>query len=536
MRFTIMQHAVGCRRDGSAADDLISGQEGALMRLLILHRGHSLTREDIARHLSRPGRPAVSPDSVPAYIGRLRSRTGPDFVRSNAGGYSCGLNEVEVDAFVFETRVRQYHVDDVTDIDDEDNDYGEIYEQLLELHAMWHANPAQQFEDEQDDGFLIDTYRDFQRYWDCLNRCIVYSELHSRRKPRIEKAIDRLEQLLRQERTDEQLWALLFRAHASLSGHEGALMDLHERVRRQFPSRMPSELRYTISRIDDGHDDALFAIDQRRRLPADQRRVDDLVQTIGISPASELELRRSKLEPLECISQTVSRLCVAGILGTKWVADSYVRAQFARLLGRLDDEGGSVRFLLIDPDSEAYARFRELRWSEGGTQPIGMLQSLSADHPSFQVRLYSSLPTFRIVLIDQSIVSFSPYLMTPGTERARTGWEAPHIVLDRTAPWPLASTFETLFEETWRTATPLGPSVGSLAGECFGGRVQLVVGRGKGQRALSVWDVAVVGAAQQVPGQGQVPFPPVALGQVGVHDRSHPVQVGREPRQRGQRG
>ena len=85
-----------------------------------------------------------------------------------------------------------------------------------------------------------------------------------------------------------------------------------------------------------------------------------------------------------------------------------------------------------------------------------MLHSLSADHPSFQVRLYESLPTFRIVLIDQSIVSFSPYLMARGTERARTGWEAPHIVLDRTAAWPLASTFETLFEETWRTSKPLG--------------------------------------------------------------------------------
>jgi hypothetical protein len=53
--------------------------------------------------------------------------------------------------------------------------------------------------------------------------------------------------------------------------------------------------------------------------------------------------------------------------------------------------------------------------------------------------------------------------MTAGTQRARTGWEAPHIVLDRTAPWPLAQTFETLFEETWRTATPLAPSDGESA-------------------------------------------------------------------------
>ena len=82
---------------------------------------------------------------------------------------------------------------------------------------------------------------------------------------------------------------------------------------------------------------------------------------------------------------------------------------------------------------------------------------------SFQVRLYDALPTFRIVLIDQTVASFSPYPMAPGTQRARTGWEAPHIVL--TAPhrgrWPRPS--KMLFEETWGTATPLTPSAGEQA-------------------------------------------------------------------------
>ena len=116
-----------------------------------------------------------------------------------------------------------------------------------------------------------------------------------------------------------------------------------------------------------------------------------------------------------------------------------------------------MQFLLLNPESESYQKFSELRWSSGGVQPIDMLHRLSAAHPSFAVRLYDALPTFRIVLIDQSIVSFSPYLMEPGTDRGRTGWEAPHVVLDRTAPWPLARTFETLFAETWRTAVPLPP-------------------------------------------------------------------------------
>jgi hypothetical protein len=116
-----------------------------------------------------------------------------------------------------------------------------------------------------------------------------------------------------------------------------------------------------------------------------------------------------------------------------------------------------VRFLLIDPESEAYRRFSGLRWSTGGVRSISMLRSMSEAHRSFEIRLYGALPTFRIVLIDQSVVSFSPYLMDSAAERTKSGWEAPHIVLDRTAQWPLAHTFETLFNETWRTAAPLSP-------------------------------------------------------------------------------
>ena len=128
MRFTIMQRGVGFRHDEAAAEEVIGGQEGVLLRLLILYRGHPLTTDEIARHLTRTGRRAVNPDSVPAYAGRLRNRIGPGFVRNIVGGYSFGLEQAEVDAFVYEKLIEQYHVGDVTDIDDEENDYGEIYE------------------------------------------------------------------------------------------------------------------------------------------------------------------------------------------------------------------------------------------------------------------------------------------------------------------------------------------------------------------------------------------------------------------------
>ena len=457
MRFAIMQGTPGYYPHETAAEEAIAGQEGTALRVLILHRGRSLTKEEIAHHLTRSGKRTVSPSSVPGYIRRLRGTIGQDCVRSTAG-YSSGIDPADVDAFAFEKLVAEYGVCNIADdVDSMAPEYVGMYEKLLDLHVMWKANPALPFADDQDDEFLVSRYHDFERYWDCLRRSIIYVELRSRRKPRIEKAISRIEQLLGQDPHDEQSWALLFRARASLRGGEAVAPSLLARIQKQFPDGIPGELRYTVNRITSGHHDALFEIDRGQRSDEDQQRVNQLVQTIGISPASELELRRSKLEPLECISQTVSQLRFSGILATKWVADSYVLARFTRLLERLDNSGGSVQFLLIDPDSESYRRFAGLRWSSGSVQPIGMLRDLSAAHHCFTVRLYDALPTFRMVLIDQSIVSFSPYLMDPGTDRAQTGWEAPHIVLDRTAPWPLARTFETLFMETWRTATPLLP-------------------------------------------------------------------------------
>jgi DNA-binding SARP family transcriptional activator len=455
MRFVIMQVNPGYRHDEMAVEQTVFGQEGMVLRVLILHQGRALAKDEIARHLTRRSNRAVSPGSVPSYIARLRAKIGTDRVRSTAAGYSSDIDPVDVDAFRFEKTVEEYDLCNFADIDDIGSTQIDLYDNLLDLYAQWKTNPALSFADEQDDEYLASRYLDFERYRDCLKRCIIYAELRSRRKPRIEKAIGRIEQLLAQDPQDEQSWVLLFRARASLPGGAGAVPHLLARIQEKFPGGIPAELAYTVKRITNGHRDALFELDRGQRSQEDQQRVNQLVQTIGISPASELELRRSKLEPFECISQTVSMLRFCGILATKWVADSYILARFTELLERLDHSGGSVQFLLLDPESASYQRFSRLRWSPASVQPIDMLRQLVTAHPSFAVRLYDALPTFRIVLIDQSIVSFSPYLMDSVTQRARTGWEAPHIVLDRTAPWPLAHTFETLFDETWRTASPL---------------------------------------------------------------------------------
>ena len=83
MRFAIMQGTPGYRQDETSAEEPITGQEGTLLRLLLLRRGHPLGTEEIARHLSRSGKHTVSPSSVPGYVGRLRSRIGQDPIRNS---------------------------------------------------------------------------------------------------------------------------------------------------------------------------------------------------------------------------------------------------------------------------------------------------------------------------------------------------------------------------------------------------------------------------------------------------------------------
>lgn len=454
MRYRIMQGTPSYQSDDESFEERISGQEGVLLRLLILRRGDSISKEEIARHLTRAGRHTVHPTSVPGYVARLRDKLGQDAVRSVAG-YCSGISEANVDAFAFEAALKRLSVCDVADVDDLPSDFADKYDELLDLYGLWKANPALPFADDYDDELLVSTYREFEHGWECLKRAIIFAELSSRRKPRIEKAIGRIEQLLRQDPADEQSWALLIRARASLPGRESSTAFMQARIKEQFPNGPSRELQYVMDRIAGSYGDALFEIEHHPRAPEESRKIEELIQTIGISSASELELHRSKMEPLECISQTVSHLCFAGILATKWVADAYVRTEFEKLLEKLDNSAGSVKFLIIDPDSDGYRRFSDLRWSQDDIKAVNVLRSLTTAHRSFEVRLYDALPTFRIILIDQSVVVFSPYLMIAEQHRSKSGWDAPHIVLDRTAPWPLADTFETLFYEAWRAARPL---------------------------------------------------------------------------------
>lgn len=210
--------------------------------------------------------------------------------------------------------------------------------------------------------------------------------------------------------------------------------------------------------------DAAQAIPARTLTAEERGNLADVAQRLGISSNAALRLRASRVEPSECIDKTVSRLWFAGILGGKWVLDQPVLAKFELLLDRLDtgddaDDvvGKPVRLLIIDPTSRAFDDFQRLGMagSQRELDSIPLLRDLVQRHPSFAVHMYDCAPMFRIIIIDDSLVTVAPYLNVPAEFVPDHGWDMPHLVLTPSAQFPLAKSFEALFRDLWRRSKPI---------------------------------------------------------------------------------
>ncbi|QXF84284.1 hypothetical protein HBA53_24555 (plasmid) [Rhodococcus pyridinivorans] len=185
----------------------------------------------------------------------------------------------------------------------------------------------------------------------------------------------------------------------------------------------------------------------------------EIAEALGITTASTLRLRGEVMDPMQCIERTQNRLYFSGVLASKWVIDPGVRSAFDEMLTKLDalpERERDVRFLIIDPDGDAYSLLYQMRGGRLSSDSVPHLKELTRRHPSLQVKVIDALPAFRIVVIDDDMVSFSPYALEE--ERyatSRLGWEAPHVMLDPHAQYPLAEAFKLYFEERWNNARPI---------------------------------------------------------------------------------
>lgn len=172
---------------------------------------------------------------------------------------------------------------------------------------------------------------------------------------------------------------------------------------------------------------------------------------LGIADHTALALESSNVTPVQCCNDVVRTLKFSGIMANKWVLrpDSY--QAFEGLLTELDRHGeeGLVRLMIVDPDgpSAPVLRRRGLL-TDRELKSLPVLQDLLKRHPSFKIRMYDSLPIFRLIIVDNTYVTVAPYLNLP-TALPKDGWEVPQLALTPNAPYPLSQAFVTFFDEAW---------------------------------------------------------------------------------------
>ena len=463
-RIEIMRTDPVIEYNGQRAE--VTGRQRELFRLLILHQGRTVSNDLIAQLRG------TYIDTVRSKIRYLRGqlkKIGCDYLIENdrASGYRVCLNgDWHVDAWEFRETVEpldcRFDVDFAASISVELA--RENAEKLKRVLALWHDNPAATLPHEL--GFEA-TFDELKRRADDL---LIITRL---RIGEIREAMQALEHRARHA-PDDATWEFLLLAHDASGSQLALTWDkiIKHYTDRQNRARVPARLTHLMGKISASEllnpFSALEKDDENSTIETapvessedDAQSLLSLCALLGITTASQLRLAESHLTPQACIQRTRNRLYFAGVLASKWVIEPAIRSEFDELLTRLDRGNGEARFLVINPAGNAFKRLNDLREGNISTESIAPLKLLAERHHSLEVRLYDNLPAFRIVVIDDDVVSFSPYrLAADAYLSSGRGWDAPHVVLDPMANFPLAEAFLMVFTETWERAVPIGDAL-----------------------------------------------------------------------------
>jgi hypothetical protein len=485
---------------------------GPVLRLLALASGSYFSVSELSTIFK------MAKGSVYPMVKDLRNRLGGPswgkFAIDNKTGTGYGLlpDLVEVDAIRFQGMLRGLAIMTREIRDPDDLSVKEATAGCTSLEAalgMWRGNPARGLEEVEDDVHRY--YTVYETLHQDALRLRTLCELRIGSPGKLRDAILRLEDEVearnREGRTnpDVEPWRLLIRAYFSLGKHDkvqqifaAARVYYTQTLRQSVPSAIESS--YKRAQSNDRTFDLYSESDLVRRpirlekptsaqhgavravteptvdqladiirelrplVPEDQQPLISLLleligimSKIGISTASVLKLQGSKVEPKHCIRRVSKTLWFTGVLASKWVQTPAIRSELDDQLTILDEvEGGDVRFMILNPEGPVYKRLHDLRNGRLSAEHLPHLAALAKRHPCFRVRLFDHLPTFRILVIDRDFVTFSFYRLDETSYiESDGGLESPHIALDPLAPWPLASAFAGLFEESWAAAIDL---------------------------------------------------------------------------------
>lgn len=478
MRISVMHRTATAQADPDSPAVDITGQGWVLLRALVFQRAGVPTRL-LADEL-RSGTKGYKPSSIPSEIKRLRAKLGSELIQSiklhsdggdEENGYALSLgpgDEVDLDEF---ERLAQALGTEHLVFDDVPPGAGDDVEEKRDAYGLMTVNPGLQ------DSCITAVSSGYWRLQDYKNRLALATGFGYVRRwldgGRIVDATNGLSFLRNfasSGTADDEVWKLLFRVAGSLPNRDSLLPDLHALFDKHEQADASADLLDLIQRVE-AQDSAVLlgpvetsgvgvepveAL-QRKAFHEAEGNLADVAVLLGISANASLRLRDSRMDPGETIDATISKLWFAGVLGGKYVLDDKVLAKLEKLLDRLDEGedaqdtvGTPVRLLICDPESREYDALKRLGLiKKRDAESVPILRDLVTRHPSFAVHMYQSRPMFRIIIIDDSLVTVGPYMNIPVDFLPHSGWDVPQLVMTPAAQYPLARGFITLFQDLW---------------------------------------------------------------------------------------
>ncbi|GEM_PF-4208504 len=142
-----------------------------------------------------------------------------------------------------------------------------------------------------------------------------------------------------------------------------------------------------------------------------------ILNSVGFSQAY-IKLKGSIAEPVSIINRAEGEIKFFGGQASKWLEDG----TFNLLESKVKNQRIKFKFLLFNPDSPKSQAFQKLRGSQAkpSWNHIQKLVALGEKYSNFEIRVYDSLPIFRMSFVDKELFV---RLYDDHHKKYKFGWE-----------------------------------------------------------------------------------------------------------------
>jgi SIR2-like domain len=205
--------------------------------------------------------------------------------------------------------------------------------------------------------------------------------------------------------------------------------------------------------FSDSHADLAPFLERLSRRRSDSR---NAIEFVGLDTNAGETLSDSRWAPEQCLTRVQTSLRFMGLRSSKWVSDGTFEALDSRLrfLDAIGDD--IVRFLILNPESEAYQRLERMRETDLPHDHLAALARLEKEHRSMVIKCVDFISAFRFTAVNGREIGLALYPTTPDEfKETNGGWSIRHTSILTDRPWSLGRSLVFMFDEHFRGASPL---------------------------------------------------------------------------------